>query len=172
VDADTQRDFVAFVEARSGALFHCALALTGHRQQAEDLLQTALLKAYGHWSWIRSEQPEAYVRKVMYHQQVSWWRRMASWRERSTDQVPEQVVTDLTERVDLSLMLRAALGRLAPKHRAVLVLRYLEDLPDDEIADILGCKPTTVRTQAMRALDRLRASCPELETLTTLELRR
>ncbi len=78
--------------------------------------------------------------------------------------------TDLTGRVDLSMALRASLDRLAPKQRAVLVLRYLEDLSDEEIADILRCKPTTVRSQAARALDRIRTLCPELTHLAAQEV--
>lgn len=172
MDRDTERDFSAFVAARGAALFRIAMALTGHRQQAEDLLQTVLARACRKWDRVRVGQPEAYLRRAMYHQQVSWWRRPAWSRELSTDRLPEGVGADPTGQVDLHLALRAALNRLAPKHRAVLVLRYLEDLPDEQIADILGCKPTTVRSQAARALDRLRVLCPDLETLAIQENRR
>ncbi|GIH19692.1 SigE family RNA polymerase sigma factor [Rugosimonospora africana] len=171
MDADTERDFVAFVEARSHALFRMALAMTGHRHQAEDLLQTVLTKALRHWKDIRGE-PDAYLRRAMYRQQVSWWRQPRHGREVSTDQVPDRLGPDLTERVDLSVALSDALRRLAPKHRAVLVLRYLEDLPDDEIAQLLGCKPTTVRSQIARALARLRILCPDLDTLAIAETHR
>ncbi|MFI7647781.1 SigE family RNA polymerase sigma factor [Micromonospora sp. NPDC049460] len=163
MDLETRQDFTAFVAARSHALFRTALALTGHRQQAEDLLQTVLAKAYRHWGKVRHGQPEAYLRRALYREQVSWWRRPMRGREVSTDQLPDLADTDLTGRVDLSLALRASLDRLAPKQRAVLVLRYLEDLPDEEIADILRCKPATVRSQASRALDRIRSLCPELD---------
>jgi DNA-directed RNA polymerase specialized sigma subunit len=101
------------------------MALTGHRQQAEDLLQTVLAQVTG--------------------------------------SVPERATADVTAGVDLSLALREALYRLAPRYRAVLVLRYLEDLPDDEIAKVLGCKPTTVRSQVARALARLRVLCADLD---------
>ena len=171
MDADTERDFVAFVEARSHLLFRTAMALTGHRQQAEDLLQTVLAKALRHWKHIQGP-PEAYLRRAMYRQQVSWWRRPGHGRELSRAQVPDRLTLDPTERVDLSMALQNALRRLAPKHRAVLVLRYLEDLPDDEIAQLLGCKPTTVRSQIVRALSRLRALCPDLDSLEIQETRR
>ncbi len=163
MDLETRQDFTAFVGARSHALFRTALALTGHRQQAEDLLQTVLAKAYRHWGKVRHGQPEAYLRRALYREQVSWWRRPMRGREVITDRLPELAGTDPTSRVDLSLALRASLDRLAPKQRAVLVLRYLEDLPDEEIADILHCKPATVRSQATRALDRIRTLCPELD---------
>src|SRR5690606_2216336 len=143
MNAEHRADFEAFVESRSPALFRTAMALTGQREEAEDLLQTVLAKAYRHWSRVGDGHPEAYVRTAMYHQQVSWWRRPMRHREIATDDLPDVRSADGTEGVALRLALRRALYRLAPKHRAVLVLRYLEDLPDDEIATILGCKPTT-----------------------------
>ena len=76
---------------------------------------------------------------------------------------------DDTATVDLNLALRHALARLAPKHRAVLVLRYFEDRPDSEIAEILNCAESTVRSQAARALARLRVLCPELDILGSKE---
>ncbi|MFC7545056.1 SigE family RNA polymerase sigma factor [Plantactinospora sp. GCM10030261] len=172
MDVDTRRDFTAFVEARSHALFRTALALTGHRQQAEDLLQTVLARAYRNWGNVRHGHPEAYLRRALYREQVSWWRRPIRRREVVTDRLPDRAGTDLTDRVDLNLALRASLDRLAPKQRAVLVLRYLEGLPDGEIAEILNCKPATVRSQAARALDRLRAHCPDLDHLVSQEAHR
>lgn len=157
---DTDRDFAAFVAARSQKLFGIAMALTGHRQHAEDLLQTVLARAYRRWSEIRGE-PETYVRRALYHEQVSRWRRAMHGLEMLTDRTPEVVGAADTERVDLGLALREALRRLAPKHRAVLVLRYLEDLTDEEIAEVLGCRPGTVRSQITRALRRLRQICPD-----------
>jgi RNA polymerase sigma factor (sigma-70 family) len=89
----------------------------------------------------------------------------------ATDRPPERPApTDVTAIIDLSVTLREALYRLAPKYRAVLVLRYLEDLSDDEIAEVLGCRPSTVRSQAVRAIDRLRTLCPELTMLDAEEV--
>lgn len=157
MSAEKEREFVSFVEARSHSLFRTAMALTGHRQQAEDLLQTVLAKAFRRWNSIEGN-PESYVRRALYRQQVSWWRRPASRIEVSTAYVPDQAAArDPIGQVDLNLALQDALRRLAPKYRAVLVLRYLEDLPDAEIAQILGCRPSTVRSQATRALRLLRS---------------
>jgi RNA polymerase sigma-70 factor (sigma-E family) len=165
MDAEERQDFGAFVAARSPALFRTALALTGHRQQAEDLLQTALAKSVRHWHRIRHGQPEAYVRTAMYRQYANWWRRV--WRhEQPAAEVLDIPLADRTAAVDLSLALAAALDRLAPRYRAVLVLRYLEDLPTEKIAEVLGCTPGTVRSQTARALGRLRQLCPELDTTT------
>jgi RNA polymerase sigma-70 factor (sigma-E family) len=172
MDSETERDFTAFVNARGHALFRTAMALTGHHQQARDLLQTVLANAFRRWPQIRHDRPEAYLRQAMYRQRVSWWRRPAGRLEVTTDNPPEAMAADPTEQVNLRLALLPALDRLAPKHRAVLVLRYLEDLPDDELSRILGCKPATVRSQIARALGRLRLLCPELDTFAVQEARR
>jgi RNA polymerase sigma-70 factor (sigma-E family) len=163
MNADLEREYSEFVEARSHALFRTALALTGHRQQAEDLLQTVLTRGVRHWARIRATAPEAYLRTALYREYTSWWRRLRRAREVSAEQVPEVATADGTTAVDLRLALRAALARLAPKHRAVLVLRYFEDRPDSEIAEVLGCAESTVRSQAARALARLRDLCPKLD---------
>jgi RNA polymerase sigma-70 factor (sigma-E family) len=140
MDAELEQEFRAFVEARAPVLFRSALALTSHRQQAEDLLQIILARGAQHWSRIRENNPEAYLRKALYREQISWWRSRRRAREVSVEQLPDLAVAlDATHQVDVRMVVRQALGRLAPRHRAVLVLRYLEDRPDDEIAEILGC---------------------------------
>ncbi len=170
MDADQEREFTDFVEARSHALFRTALALTGHRQQAEDLLQTVLARGVRHWGRIRGGNPEAYLRTALYRQQFSFWRSLRRGREVSIEQVPDRAGTaDETGTVDLNLALRQALAQLAPKHRAVLVLRYYEDRPDSEIAEILHCAESTVRSQAARALARLRTLCPQLDIIAQKE---
>jgi RNA polymerase sigma-70 factor (sigma-E family) len=172
MDAEIRQDFAAYLHARSGVLFRTAMAVTGHRQQAEDLLQAALERALRHWPRIRSGDPDAYLRRTMYRLHVSWWRRPTHRRELPTDQVPDHPgLPDEPGRVDTGLALRAALRRLAPRSRAVLVLRFFEDLPDEEIAEILGCRPSTVRSQIARALARLRVLCPDIDTLTLKETR-
>lgn len=165
--ADVERDFTAFVEARTPALFRTALALTGDRQLAEDLLQTVLTSAYLRWRSIQGRQPEAYLRRAMYLRCVSRWRLASYGRELPTDAPPERATPDdEAARSDLRLTVRSALRRLGPKQRAIVVLRYLEDLPDQEIAEIVGCAPATVRSQLARALARLRELCPELVDVT------
>jgi RNA polymerase sigma-70 factor (sigma-E family) len=170
MDADLEQEFSEFVEARSHALFRTALALTGHRQQAEDLLQTVLVKGARHWPRIHSGNPEAYLRTALYREQVSWWRSLRRRREVSVAELPQTATTvDDTARIDLRSALRQALAQLAPKHRAVLVLRYFEDLPDSDIAQVLNCTESTVRSQAARALARLRNLCPELDVARVKE---
>ena len=161
MDAETERDFREFVAARWSSLYRSALLLTGQREAAEDLVQIALARAAGRWK--RLDQPEPYIRRIMYHQQVSRW-RLRSWgREHSTDVLPDRPDgRDSTDQTDTRLSLTEALRHLSPVQRAVLVLRYYEDLPDNEIAGTLGISAGAVRSHSHRALARLRAVRPEL----------
>ncbi|MDX6201276.1 MAG: hypothetical protein QOF82_1716 [Frankiales bacterium] len=146
-------EFAHFVAARSRALLRTAFALTGDHQRAEDLLQTALLKSYGRWSSLR--EPERYLRQVMVRTYASWWQRR--WRgELPYADLPD--VAGLSSDPLLRGSLMAALRTLPPRQRAVLVLRFFEDLPDLEIAALLGISTGTVKSQASRGLAKLRAS--------------
>jgi RNA polymerase sigma factor (sigma-70 family) len=99
----------------------------------------------------------------MYNQQVSWWRRRSRGREFSTNVVPDGAEQrDATADFDLRLSVAAALARLGPRQRAVLVLRYFDDLPESEVAELLGISVGTVRSTCHRAQAKLRALCPEL----------
>jgi RNA polymerase sigma-70 factor (sigma-E family) len=156
--------FREYVYARQGALLRSALLLTGHRQDAEDLLQTALTKLAHRWPAVqRSGAPDAYLRATMYHQWTSWWRRHRFGREYAVDAAPDAPIPgDLATDGALRVALAKVLSQLTPKQRAVIVLRYYEDLPESEVARILGCGIGTVRSQAHRTLARLRALCPDL----------
>lgn len=160
MDRQAEREFTEFVEARSMALLRVAYVLTGDQHRAEDLVQVALTKLAARWRKV--DEPESYVRRILYHDQVSWWRRRTRLREDPVADSPEYPVGDHTGGVDRRLDLRAALLRLGPRQRAVLVLRFLEDQPEAEIARVLGCSVGTVRSQTSRALARLRALAPEL----------
>jgi RNA polymerase sigma-70 factor (sigma-E family) len=168
LDKRSEQEFLDFVSARTQTLFRTAYALTGHQQSAEDLLQTALTKTAARWSHFRGDA-EPYVKRVMYHEQVSWWRRKRV-RETSVAMVPDRAGgSDGTHAPLLRLMLQRALLQLAPRQRAVLVLRYLEDQSEQQVAQIMGCTPSTVGSQAARALARLREIAPELRELLTPE---
>ncbi|MEV4410781.1 SigE family RNA polymerase sigma factor [Catellatospora sp. NPDC049609] len=154
--------FDEFVRARTSSLWHAAYLLTGDRHHAEDLLQTALERAAVRWE--RLDRPEAYVRKVLYTQAVSWWRR----RQR---RVPE-VLVDATPEApggagepEVRIVLAQALRRLTARQRAVLVLRFYEDCTEQETARLLGVAPGTVKSQTRHALTRLRQLAPELAGL-------
>ena len=153
-----ERDFEVFVAARSAALLRTAYLLTGNRQDAEDLVQVALLKAVPKWSRVREHEP--YVRRILLHESVSRWRRRR-WRETSTESLPELAAAG--QDVDARLALRQALAHLAPRQRAVIVLRYFDDLTESQTADLLGISVGTVKSQAHDALVRLRTLMPDLD---------
>ena len=152
--------FDAYVAARGADLLRTAFLLTGDHQRAEDLVQTALGKVWPRWDRIveRGESgPHAYVRKVMLTTYIAWWRRR--WNgEQPTAELPEVVVAGergaTVERVDLV----RALAALPKGQRAVVVLRYVEDLSEADTAAALGCSVGTVKSQCSRALAALRRS--------------
>jgi len=160
---DSFRDYVA---ARLVGLSRAAYLLTGDRHLAEDLVQQALVRVASRWERIAaSGDPDAYVRRVLYTQHVSWWRRRRAVVDRPHAQPPERAVADPAHATDTELTVRQALRRLSPRQRAVLVLRYFEDLTEAQTAEVLGCAVGTVKSTAREALARLRASAPELEDL-------
>jgi RNA polymerase sigma-70 factor (sigma-E family) len=153
-----REDFEAFVAARYAALLRTAYLLTGDHHDAEDLLQQSLVKAVGAWRRIEGD-PEPYVRTILVRQNVSRWRRRR-WRELTTDAPPERQVSD--EGADDRMTLHRALGVLAPRQRAVIVLRYYEDLSEAQTAEALGIAVGTVKSQTRDALRRLREAVPGL----------
>ncbi|MFD7713954.1 SigE family RNA polymerase sigma factor [Streptomyces sp. NPDC059785] len=165
MDAAGQESFREFVANRSTALLKTAVLLSGgDRHAAEDLLQNALIKAAGRWH--RIDEPEAYVRQVLYRQQVSRWRLKWPRRELSVAEPPEAAAdTDAPAAAELRLLMRGALARLTARQRTVLVLRYFEDLPEADVARLLNCSVGTVRSTTHRSLARLRVLAPELAAL-------
>ncbi|MCW2605862.1 MAG: polymerase, sigma-24 subunit, subfamily [Frankiales bacterium] len=149
--------FTAFVGARSRHLLQAAHLLTGDRHRAEDLLQTALTRAYLRWDRIVDEDPEGYVRRTMVNAHIDWWRRKP-WREQTTDDLPDVAVPDGTGTHAARAGLLVALAELSPRQRAVMVLRYFEDMSEAEIARTLGCSTGTVKSAASRAAAKLRVS--------------
>ena len=159
--AKIEADFRDFVTARSAALHRSAYLLTGNWATAEDLVQTALTKTYLAWRRIGDiGSVEAYARRVLYTTNVSWWRRM--WRnEHPTEKMPETARADHSdEHVERDLMWRYV-GKLPPKQRAVLVLRYYEDMSEAETARLLNVAAGTVKSQCSRALANLRTQLAE-----------
>jgi RNA polymerase sigma-70 factor (sigma-E family) len=151
--------FASFVAARGDALWRSAWLLTGDHQLAEDLVQTALAKSWRAWARVGPDNFEAYLRRVLFTTYISWWRRM--WRgECPTADLPEAPTTpmDSDERNDLV----AALAQLPRGQKAVVVLRYFEDLTEQQTADLLGINVGTVKSQCSRALTSLRSS-PHLQ---------
>ncbi|MGP4105077.1 SigE family RNA polymerase sigma factor [Nonomuraea sp. KM90] len=169
MDPEHEAVFLRFVVERSGALFRTAYLLTGDRHAAEDLVQSALAKTAANWRRLRDPMAvEGYVRRAIYHEQVSWWRRRSRAAEISTEHVPDRGSEGHAEATDLRLAMRAALARLTPRQRAVLVLRYFEDLSESEIAAVLGIRVGSVRSQIYRSLERLKKIAPELDAMKEL----
>jgi RNA polymerase sigma-70 factor (sigma-E family) len=157
VKAAEEREFREYVTSRLPALRRSAYLLCGDRHAADDVVSVALGKLFRHWRRVsRLQQPDAYVRKMLVHawfdeRRRPWWRR-----EHTAAELPEPppaAEPDVTER----LHLLALLDRLPAKRRAVLVLRFLDDLGVEETAEIVGCSPGTVKTHTARGLADLRA---------------
>jgi RNA polymerase sigma-70 factor (sigma-E family) len=148
-------EFTEFVRARGPALHRTAYLLTSDWSLAEDLLQTALSRAYPHWRRIQDGDPEAYVRTILANTYASWWRRR--WRgELPYAALPEQVEDDRWGDVDARAALRDALDRLPRRMRAVVVLRFHEDMSEADVARALGVTTGTVKSQSAKALAKLR----------------
>ena len=152
--ADDEAAFEAFVAARSADLLRTAVLLTRDRGHAEDLLQTALVKAYRRWSRITGD-PYPYVRRVLVTSAASWW-RLRSTQEIVSLPAYDPGSPDGTDAVDERERMAEALATLPPRMRAVLVLRYAEDLSEVATAELLGCSVHTVKSQTVRGLARLR----------------
>jgi RNA polymerase sigma-70 factor (sigma-E family) len=147
--------FSEYVVARSAALLRTAYLLTGNRADAEDLVQTTLAKTYLAWDRIRDHQAiDGYVRRTMVNTQTSFWRRKKP--ESLYDEPPERPGRDAHADSDLHDALWTALGQLGRKQRAILVLRYYEDLSEADTAAVLGVSVGTVKSTTSRALAALR----------------
>ncbi len=156
MDEPGREAFRAYVVARSSSLLRTAYLLTGNRADAEDLLQTTLAKTYLSWDRIRDHEAiDGYVRRIMVNQQTSFWRRKKP--EALYDDVPERPGRDSHADSDLHDALWTALSRLSKKQRAIVVLRYYEDLTEAETARLLGVSVGTVKSTTSRALSTLRA---------------
>lgn len=156
---DPQTDFEEFVAARSTALWRSAYLLTGDAHRAEDLLQMALVKTWRRWNAInRREARESYVRAALATTYTDWWRRR--WNgEVATDTLPD-VAAPGSEAAGAEVRrdVLAALARLPRGQRAVIVLRFFEDLTEQQTATTLGISIGTVKSQTARALTTLRSS--------------
>lgn len=157
--------FAAFVGSRQHDLLRCAYLMTGDQHRAEDLLQGALTKLAARWEAIRDTNPEGFVRTVIYRDSISWWRKHR--RERLSPSTPDRGTPDSSADVDSRLLLRSALARLTPKQRAVVVLRFYEDLGEAQVADLLGVSVGTVKSQTHAALGRLREDFAQQDLFDT-----
>jgi RNA polymerase sigma-70 factor (sigma-E family) len=160
---DLEESFDTFVRARGGHFLRVAVLLTGSPTEAEDLLQASLVRLYRAWPRLGAPEsaPDAYLRKILVNTRRSWWQ--TKWRRESPvaavpDRPDPAAGADPADGYALGALIRAALAALPRQQRAVLVLRYVEDLPEATVADLLGVSAGTVKTHAHRGLRALRAS--------------
>ncbi|MGW4644023.1 SigE family RNA polymerase sigma factor [Sphaerisporangium sp. NPDC004334] len=154
-----EHDFGAFVAARATTLLRVAYLACGNEAEAEDLLQTALERTYRNWDRVRHDSPEPYVRRVIINTAISRARRRAI-----LSIIPMRILPERAARstdVDLRHLLMDALRGLPPRQRAVVVLRYWEDLSETQTAEVLGCTVGTVKSQTSKAMAKLRAALGE-----------
>jgi RNA polymerase sigma-70 factor (sigma-E family) len=155
--AESERDFVEYVEARQQALVRFAYLLTSDHHTAEDLVQTALAKTYLTWERLRDRGAiDAYVRRIIVNENTSMWRRAWKRREWSAEILPDRGT------VDPDVENRDAMWRvvqsLPARQRAAVVLRYYEDLSEADTAAVLGCSVGNVKSQTSRGLAAMRAA--------------
>ena len=151
------------MRARTPALLRIAYLVAGNAHDAEDLVQSALEKAAVRWQHL--DDPEAYLRRVIYTKAVSRWRRLRARPPETLTAAPPERPGLVEADHDTRLVLASAIRRLTPKQRAVLVLRYYEDRTEAEAAILLGVSSGTVKSQTRQALRRLRELAPELADL-------
>lgn len=158
---DSYDDFREFAAVHGPSLMRAAYVLTGNKHRAEDLLQSVLAKLAARWGAGPPDHPEAYARKALYRELVSWW-RVRRHHEVPRDDLPDRTVADFSDTSDLKVTLAKALLQLPAKQRALLYLRYYEDRSEAETAEIVGVAVGTVKSQTHKALRRLREVVPEL----------
>ncbi|MEV4718287.1 SigE family RNA polymerase sigma factor [Micromonospora noduli] len=165
--ADRYSGFREFADAHGAALSRAAYLLTGDHQAAEDLLQEALARTAVHWRRVEAGgNPAAYVRKAMLNQLRSW-RRRRTHGELLGGTPDRPARDDVAHEVAQRELLTAALASLPPRQRAVLFLRYYEDLSEVETARRLGCAVGTVKRHSHDALVTLRRLSPGLSSQST-----
>ncbi len=158
-----EESFRRWAGERQLSLLRSAVLLTGDRHRAEDLVQEALTKVALRWHRLRDGSPDAYARRVIVRDNISWWRKH---RREVVAAPPERPRgDDPVAAADRRMLLDAALASLTPRQRAVVVLRYYDDLTERDVADVLGVSVGTVKSQTHLALRRLREAAPELADL-------
>lgn len=158
--AAMEAEFAAYVRARQQTFLRAAYLVCGDRALAEDLLQDALVKLAARWDKLRTENPDGFVRTVLYRDAISSWRKRR--RELLVGVPVDGLTIDRSSQVADRLDLERALDGLTPRQRAVVVLRFFEDRSVRETAELLGITDGTVKSQTHVALTHLRATFPAL----------
>ena len=147
-----------YVRGQWPSLVRYATMLCGDAVEAEELVQSALVRVTLRWPFVRDkDDPGAYVKRAIVHANINRWRRVRS-RELPTETLPDIGVADRTSSVADQDAVRRALASLPPRQRAVLVLRYLDDMSEQDAANVLGCSVGTIKSQTHKGLTKLRAT--------------
>jgi RNA polymerase sigma-70 factor (sigma-E family) len=163
--ADDEAEFAEFVAAVSHRLLRMAYAVCGDRQLAEDALQSALVSAYRTWPRVRDvDSPEAYLRRMVVNQLFSWRRRKSWGMTTALGRVAKPSRPSHENEVVEHQLVWSAVGDLPPRQRAVIVLRYYEGMSEVDIAENLGIRPGTVKSQCSAAMAHLRAALADTES--------
>lgn len=162
--------FTEFADARADALFRTAYLMVGDHQLAQDLLQEAMVKTLMAWPRLHDRgNLEAYTRRVIVTTSISW-RRRRSFHERPLEPLPEQPGPDPADAVVTHDAVVAALRTVPPRQRAAIVLRYYQDLTEQQTADVMGCSVGAVKSQVSAGLRRLRQTLgPTFDRTTTVD---
>ncbi|MGO4341720.1 SigE family RNA polymerase sigma factor [Pedococcus sp. 2YAF34] len=159
MDTDGEEEFRQFVQARWHSLVRTAFLLTGDQGRAEDLVQTVLVKVHRRWGHVaHAGSPYAYTRAALANESASWWRRRRV--AETLGEVPahaDRARGDAYAAYDTRDEVARAVLALPPRMRAVVVLRYFDDLSEADTAEALGMSTGSVKSQASRGLERLRA---------------
>jgi RNA polymerase sigma-70 factor (sigma-E family) len=163
---DSDAAFTEFVQLRGTTLARTAYLIVGDAHRSEDVLQTALVETYLRWHKLRRpEAADAYVRKAIVTANAAWWRRRSS-RELPQDAMPEHALHDRSDELVVRHTVLDLLHQLSPRQRAVIVLRFFDDLSEADTAATLGCSVGSVKQHTTRGLERLRSlvydASPEL----------
>lgn len=171
-DDSDRAAFTEFAHARADTLFRTAYLMVGDHQLAQDLLQEALVKTLMAWPRLRDHgNLDAYARRIIVTTSISW-RRRRSFHERPLETFPEQPVPDQADAVVTHDAVVAALRTVPPRQRAAIVLRYYQDLTEQQTAEVMGCSVGAVKSQVSAGLRRLRQALgPGFETATVEEVR-
>ncbi len=165
VATEDRLDFESYAAARWSRLLRTAYLLTGDHHEAEDLVQVTLAKVYLGWSRVRRlEEPDAYVHRALVNNNISRHRKRRVV-QLLTSRLPDRPREGAAAQVEARSLLLEALATLPPRQRAVVVLRYWEDLSEHQVAEVLGCTAGNVKSQASRGLRKLREH-PALAGLT------
>lgn len=161
----TDESFAAFVAARSGRLIAHAELLCGHAEQARDIVQTVLTRAYPRWHRIEHDDPYGYLLRAVTNAVTDWWRRAHRRHESpASESLPEPSAPDPIGAFEDRQVLRGLLARLTARERAIVVLRHLDDRSEREVADLLGIGVGSVKSTCHKALRKLRVAVSEPET--------